>query len=203
MLVFIDESGDPGFKVSKGSSPTFVIALVAFSDRDEAIKAEGLINNLAKDLKVNPEFKFSSCHPLIRDRFFSGLQSVDYCVRALVVKKERIHSAHLRSDKEAFYSFFVKSMLKFDNGLLRNAKIVIDGSGDREFKKELASYLKRHTAPGAIKDVRFSESRRDKLVQLADMCTGAIARSYRADRKDSDRWRKALASKIDDVWDFG
>jgi hypothetical protein len=30
MLVFIAESGDPGFKLKKGSTPIFIIALVAF-----------------------------------------------------------------------------------------------------------------------------------------------------------------------------
>ena len=32
MLIFIDDSGDPGFKVQKGSSSVFVIALVIFDD---------------------------------------------------------------------------------------------------------------------------------------------------------------------------
>lgn len=203
MLVFIDESGDPGFKVSKGSSPAFVIALVAFRDSEEASKAQKIIADLALKLKVKPEFKFSKCHSDVRDAFFDALQSVDFCVRALVVEKEKVHSGYLRSNKAAFYSFFVKTMLKFDNGLLKDAKVVIDGSGDRAFKKELSSYLRRHTLPGAIKAVRFSDSRNDELVQLADMCTGAIARSYRDNRTYEKRWLKALSKKIDDIWDFG
>ncbi|MFA5033728.1 MAG: DUF3800 domain-containing protein [bacterium] len=36
MLVFLDDSGDPGFKVEKGSSPVFVIALVVFDDHLDA-----------------------------------------------------------------------------------------------------------------------------------------------------------------------
>ena len=32
MIIFIDDSGDPGFKVEKGSSVVFVIALVIFDD---------------------------------------------------------------------------------------------------------------------------------------------------------------------------
>ena len=93
-------------------------------------------------------------------------------------------------------------MLKFDNGLLKDARVVIDGSGERVFKKELGSYLRRHTEKGAIKKVVFSDSRSDQLVQLADMCAGAIARSYRLDRSTPDRWRKMLTPKIDDIWDF-
>lgn len=38
MLVFIDESGDTGFKVSKGSTQNFVVACVIFDDNLEAEK---------------------------------------------------------------------------------------------------------------------------------------------------------------------
>jgi hypothetical protein len=202
MLVFIDESGDAGFKVTKGSSATFVIGLVAFTRPETALEAQRTIENLRVTLGVKPEFKFSKCRPDIRDKFFSSLADVDYCVRALVVQKERIYSGYLRENKEAFYSFFVKTMLRFDNGLLQNAKVVIDGSGERVFKKELASYLRRHTAKGAIQKIRFSDSKSDSLVQMADMCTGAIARDYRENRKDGKRWRNMLSKKIDDVWEF-
>ena len=38
MLVFVDDSGDPGFKIGKGSSPVFVISCVIFDDDLEAEK---------------------------------------------------------------------------------------------------------------------------------------------------------------------
>lgn len=38
MLIFIDDSGDPGFKLHKGSSNIFIIALVIFDDDLEAEK---------------------------------------------------------------------------------------------------------------------------------------------------------------------
>lgn len=37
MLVFIDESGDTGLKLDKGSSKYFVITLVTFEDNEEAL----------------------------------------------------------------------------------------------------------------------------------------------------------------------
>jgi len=202
MLVFIDESGDPGFKLTKGSTPAFVVCLVAFRDKEQAQLVQASIKQVAAANKVYPEFKFSDSRDPIRDLFFETVLPFEFCVRAIVIQKEKIYSPHLRSDKEAFYSFFVKSMLKFDNGLLKDARVVIDGSGERVFKKELGSYLRRHTEKGAIKKVVFSDSRSDQLVQLADMCAGAIARSYRLDRSTPDRWRKMLTPKIDDIWDF-
>ena len=32
MLVYVDESGDAGLKISQGSSPYFVVALIVFDD---------------------------------------------------------------------------------------------------------------------------------------------------------------------------
>jgi Protein of unknown function (DUF3800) len=202
MLVFIDESGDPGFKLARGSTAVFVAVLVAFKDVAQAQACQAAIDAVAVRLRIGGEFKFSGSRPEVRDAFFRAVLKFDFRVRAIVVKKERIYSAKLRSDKEAFYSFFVKSMLKFDDGLLKNATVVIDGSGDRSFKRELGSYLRRHLGAGRIKVIRFSNSASDRLVQLADMCTGAIARSYRADRTDATQWRKMLEPKIDDVWPF-
>lgn len=202
MLVFIDESGDSGFKLDKGSTPVFGIALAAFHSRDEALKCDAIIRKALDDLGVKPEFKFSKARDKVRDAFFDAVQGCDFRVRALIVQKELINSGRLRSRKEEFYQFFVKSMLKFDNGLLQDAKVVIDGSGERTFRQDLKAHLKRHTAPGAIRDVKLMDSHRDPLVQLADMCVGAVARSYRPDRSDNDRWRKMLRPKLDDVWEF-
>lgn len=202
MLVFIDESGDPGFKFAKGSSDHFAVALVAFRDIDQSQATIEAIENVANGLRSYSEFKFSRSRPEIRDAFFEAVLPYEFCVRAIVIRKEDLYSQKLRTDKSSFYSFFVKSMLKFDNGLLKNAKVVIDGSGERSFRNELAAYLRKNTGDGAVRKVVFSDSKNDRLIQLADMCVGAIARSYTNDKKDATRWKRMLASKIEDVWDF-
>jgi hypothetical protein len=93
-------------------------------------------------------------------------------------------------------------MLKFENGLLEDTRIVIDGSGDRVFRRELEAYLRHHLGRGKVRSIRFRNSESDHLVQLADMCTGAIARSFRTDKDDPHRWRKMLGAKLQDVWPF-
>lgn len=202
MLIFIDESGDAGFKLTKGSSPHFVVAMVAFHDLDQATRTAAAIDTLADRLRLTQEFKFGKSRSEVRDEFFRAVMPFDFCVRSIVVRKELIYSSHLRSDKEAFYSFFVKSMLTFDNGLLAQAKVVIDGSGERAFRQELAGYLRRYTGPGAVRKIKFSDSSRDRLVQLADMCAGAIGRAQRKDRDNAQRWLSALEPKIQNIWHF-
>ncbi|MGO9484096.1 MAG: DUF3800 domain-containing protein [Rhodomicrobium sp.] len=203
MLVFIDESGDPGFKLERGASPIFVASMVIFGTAEAAAATEKTIaHSEARRLHNKREFKFNKCSDDMRDRFFAAVKPCNFSVRALVVKKELIYSPILRADNERFYEYFVKQMLRHDNGVLENAKVVIDGSGDRAFRRDLAAALKKRGPAGGIKDVRFKNSTNDSLVQLADMCAGAIARSYHPDRADKDRWRAMIAGKIRNVWEF-
>jgi len=202
ILVFIDESGDAGFRLDKGSSAVFAVAMVMFDDHDVARETAAAIDTARANWAGLREFKFSKASKDARDAFFEAVSPFSFRVRALVVRKEQIYSGRLRTDKEAFYQFFVKTMMKFDNGRLQAARIIIDGSGERTFRRDLQAHLKKHTAAGAIKDVRLKDSRGDSLVQLADMCVGAVARSYRTDRPDHNRWRRMIRNKLDDVWDF-
>jgi len=202
LLVFIDESGDPGFKVAEGASPVFVAAMVIFHSGEDAAATQATINASEARRRHKPEFKFNKCSDEIRDLFFDAVRRCPFKVRAIVVRKEVIYSPRLKADKDRFYEYFVKAMMSFDNGILSDARVVIDGSGDREFRQNLNAALRRRLGGGAIRDVRFKNSKNDVLVQLADMCAGAIARSYRDDRRNKDRWRKLLAPRINDVWEF-
>ena len=106
----------------------------------------------------------------------------------------------MKADKDRFYEYFVKNMMDYNGGTLKNARVIIDGSGDREFRQKLNAALRRRLGKGIVKDLRFKSSHNDVLVQLADMCAGAIARSYRPERDEPFRWRKMLAPR--NVWDF-
>lgn len=204
MLVLIDESGCPGFKLKRGSTPFFVVSMVVFSDFLQAQEASDAIAALRKTLSVNPEFKFSKTRPMIKDKFFEEICRYDFSVRALVVDKSKLYSPQLRSDTSSFYNYFVKSLMQYDNNLLLNASIKIDGSGDKEFKKSLSTYLRQALGQQKIKKFKFIDSQSDNLIQLADMVVGAIARSYSEHRKDGDRWLRILKArgKIKNIWDF-
>ena len=203
MLVFIDESGDPGFKLTKGSTSHFVLAMVIFRDYQEAERASAAIQAATESFRVKKEFKFNKCCRAARDGFFESVQSFQFTVRAIVVDKGRVYSPHLRTAKEDFYRFFVRQMINNDGRALVGARVKIDGSGSREFRQELASYLRQNGRAGAIRDLKFVDSANNALIQLADMAAGAIARSYNQGvRTDAHRWRRQLNGKIEDIWDF-
>lgn len=204
MLVLIDESGCPGFKLTKGSTPYFAIGMVIFKDFIQAEKTSKTIATLRQTLRVNPEFKFSKTSAIVKDKFFDEVCQHEFEVMALVVNKSTIYSPELRNDADSFYNYFVKLLMQYDNNVLQDASIKIDGSGDKEFKNALTAYLRRVVGEHKIKKFRFIDSKKDNLIQLADMVVGAIARSYSENRKDANRWLDILkrSRKIKRVWDF-
>lgn len=203
MLIFIDESGDPGPNVDKGASRIFVAAMVIFKTSEDAAKTQhAIVESKARHVHKLKEFKFNSCSHDMRDLFFSAVAYCDFTVRAIVVKKEVICSPQLISNKESFYEYFVEQMMKHDNEVLSRATVTIDGSVHQAFRRNINATLRNRLPREAIKEIKFKDSKSDPLLQLADMCVGAIARSYRADRGDPDRWRNMIRKHIRDVWEF-
>lgn len=154
--------------------------MVLFRERDEAARTGELIAREPRQLRVAGEFKFSKYADPMRDAFFKAIAWCDFRVRAIVVRKESIYSGRLRSNKEAFYRFLVRSMVKSDNGALEGAKIVVDGSGERTFRQDLKTHLQRHAGAGAIRDVTLKASHDDPLVQAGktmDALAGLLSKS--------------------------
>lgn len=203
MLVLIDESGDPGFKLTKGSTSHFVAAMVIFRDFAQAEACSQAIKDLRPRLPHSGEFKFNKSSVKVKDEFFAAVGPYDFEVWALVVDKSLIHSENLRRNDDKFYNYFVKQLLGCD-AKLSDARVKIDGSGDREFKQQLQRYLKQSLRAGTVKSVKFADSQKDDLIQLADMVVGAIARSYRKteERNLAQRWRATLGKKVRNCWDF-
>lgn len=204
MLVLIDESGCPGFKLNKGSTPYFVVVMVIFTDYLEAEKASKTITELRKNLRVHHEFKFNKTCPKVKDAFFEILTKFNFKIRALVVKKNDVYNTHLRDNTEKFYNYFIQMLMRHDRNALNNATIKIDGLGNEELKRALNLYLRRQISPIKIKKIKFVDSKTDSLIQLADMCAGAIARNYNPDRPNSKYWLQKLIEmgKIEDIWNF-
>ena len=204
MLVLIDESGDPGFRIAQGSTSHFVIAMVIFDDLKEAERAARGIAALREQLKVKPEFKFTKSGDAVRNSFFATTSDYRFRVRAIVVDKAAVQSPHLRTVTDNFYNYFLRLVLQHDGGATQGASIKIDGSGDAEFKRELTSYLRQQLRDGQIGKFTFVDSKKDSLVQLADMCSGAILRAYRNDLRQNDTWLSVLrkARRIENIWKF-
>jgi len=207
MIVFVDDSGDAGFKLDKGSSSHFVIALVIFDDELEAEQTATAIKKLRRELKFSDEteFKFFKSKSSVRQKFLYSVNPFKFRVRCIVVNKAILHSEKLRGDKNSFYGYVIKTALKNSEGSIVDAKIRIDGGGDRIFRKSFLSYLSRelNSRENKIaKNCKFVDSKGNVLIQLADMIAGSIRRSYDKDRKDKDLYKTIFKKHIEDEWNF-
>ncbi|HLB60094.1 MAG TPA: DUF3800 domain-containing protein [Patescibacteria group bacterium] len=207
MIVFIDESGDPGFSLSGGSSRVFVIVCVVFDDELEAEKAAVAIKELRRKLKFSDrtEFKFNGSRKKVRIAFLQTVKPYLFKIRALVVKKESIRSPILKANKNSFYSFFIKTILTHTRGTIMNAKIRIDGSGDRLFRRNFLTYLRKELNTNerkVMKNIRLVDSRSNVLIQMADMIAGTIRRYKEGEKIDARGYWDIIKRKVEDCWDF-
>jgi len=208
-LVYLDESGDVGFKVGAGSSPALVVAAVILNSSADAETTAAAVHSYRTALgKGRPfRFHFSNLRREWRLGFLEAVRDCPFRVRAIVMRKDRIWSgSQLRRSGQHFYSFTMRMLLTRTFGDIREAKLFVDGEAGRQSLRRMVSYLRREcNTPECrvFRDVRFVPKRDNNvLLQLADMVTGSIARSYRADKPDRWAYREAIAAKLR-VWDFG
>lgn len=205
MLVFIDDSGDPGFKVEKGSSKVFVIAMVIFKDNLEAERASLAIKDLRRKLKMSDlsEFKFNKSSKKFRQIFIESIKKFDFKIRAIVVDKKDIYSQRLKTHKENFYNYVIMQVIK-NSKSIKNAKLKFDKRGEIEIRNQLRVYLSRelnNKKNNVFSDLKFVDSRQNTLIQLADMVAGSIFSFYTGkDKSYLEELKKS--KKVEDIWVF-
>lgn len=181
MLVYVDESGDPGLKIAQGSSSHFVVALVVFQDEDEARVLEQRLVLLRHELDLDPrfEFKFNKCSAEIRTAFLKAVAPYDFFYYGISIRKQGLYGEGFKV-KESFYKYVTQLVFLNARQHLEEARVFIDASGDRGFRQQINTYLKKriNSEKRHIARVDFLDSAKSDLIQLADMVAGSINRSF-------------------------
>lgn len=200
MLVFLDESGDPGMKLAGGSSDLFIVTLVIFNDNEEAQATDDRIRLLRRELGVNEifEFKFNKMNRGLREAFLKTVSGFNFFYYGIVLNKAQLHGPGFQF-KQSFYKFTCSLVFENAKPHLSDATVVIDGSGSREFRLQLNTYLRRKindrsSPPRHIRKVKMQDSHKNNLLQLADVVCGAIARSH-SDKSDAKFYRQLIAHR--------
>jgi hypothetical protein len=199
MLVFVDESGDPGRKTDAGSSPFFVVALVTFEENEVAAACDERIKLLRYELSLpkDYEFHFYSNSRKIRQTFLQAVSPYDFFYHAFALNKDpqKLWGPGFNF-KGPLYKYVCGLVFQNARPYLSDATVIIDRSGDREFRKQLAAYLRRRTKEGGqnpIRKVKLEDSRRNNLLQLADYAAG-ISNRYVSNRPDAEGYRRPIAA---------
>ena len=197
-LVFIDDSGDPGFKEGASSS-TFIMAGAVFISEKDASLVDKAIADYRRELGWKPEheFKFRKAPKKVKIRFLKIVNAYHFEIYAVYIRKSDYPNMFKFSDDEKLYNWTNKELLSIMP--LAEASVKIDGKYGRKHASRVKTYIRKElNVEGArkIKDFDVRDSVRDNLVQLADMVAGSINRSVRADRTDSDIYAKIIRNKI-------
>lgn len=200
MFVYLDESGDTGFKFNQGSTRFFVITLLLV---DDPIPIQVAIDELRASLGFSPrdEFKFSHSAKDVRERFLRELRRHPIAVRALVVDKTLLTRPHMRK-RETFYNYLIKLILQHDGGAIANATLVLDESvkskqAQRHLGSSLRHALNNDPAAPKVRAIVHHASHTDNLIQATDMVSGAI---YSAHAKGDDSYLRLVRMKVQDLW---
>lgn len=200
MLIFIDESGDTGFKFEHGSSQFFTVSLVMFKNHDEAIKCDRSIADLKRRLGWNnsDEFHFKRNSDKIRLKFLKNVSRFDFIYYSVIIDKTLFkYKAKEFKDREYFYSYICLQVIESTQRQLIQADIVIDKNGNSEFRNRLSKYLKKkiNINQKRIRKVKMQRSEANNLLQLADYIAGIINRSVINRKNNTDEYRKILKTK--------
>jgi len=204
MRVFVDESGDTGFKFEMQSSRYFVLALVIFESEEKEAEASRRIHALRQELKSpSIEFHFAKNKDATRKAFFAAAKDIDFRAFVFVADKTRLS----QSDKDSnnFYKSICGTAFERAKHLLRDANVVFDDSGGEKFKRELGSYLRRSVNKSNAKHIKnigtgksAGTSQASNLIQLADMVCGAMYRSLQGG-DDAEAYRGMIENALEAV----
>ncbi len=190
MYVFIDESWDSWFKFDKNSSKFFTIGLVIFNEEEDYLACENRIQLLKKELGYKDDFEFHFAHNSfkIRESFFSAVAPYNFFYYSIVLNKEKLYWEGFKN-KQSFYKYTTSLVFENAKDKLENARIIIDGSGDKAFRQSLAKYLRNKMNTESIKrihSVKMIDSKKINCIQLADYVASATNRKY-TKKDDKDR----------------
>ena len=111
-LIFIDDSGDPGFK--KASSSNFVLAAVVFANLDDAIEIDAAMSDYRRSLgwRDGHEFKFRKVSAKIKKNLLKIIKNYDFKVYAVYTNKVGYTSLGPKIVGSELYDMAIIELLK-------------------------------------------------------------------------------------------
>jgi len=187
--VYIDESGNFGYKFDKGASTHFIITAVIISPENlENIRKEML--RIQQKYFSGGEIKSSGIGSdyIRRIKILQEISNLDFDVLSYVIDKQKIN----RYKSQGLT--FKRSFLKFSNNLLHkelkfmydSLSIVSDEHGNCEFMNSFVKYFYQEELMLLSRyDFSFENSKDEVCIQLADLICGTIATKYENNDKNN------------------
>ena len=142
-------------KLDSGSSPYFCILAAIFKDDFSADACDRAIDLLRRETgkPSSYEFHFSRCPTSMRQSFLRCVAHEQFSYHAFVLDKAKLFAPRFKNSKD-LYEFAVSIVCENASDILKNAKVVIDRNGNREFLQRLQSTLKARLNGDGLRVVR-------------------------------------------------
>lgn len=206
MHIYIDETGDTGFKLQKGSSQIFSITMIIFHDPGEIEKICHAVGKLQKKYKFNKnqEWKFTKTSPARRIEFLKTISPFDFRIQSVVMMKKNITGKILTTNKNNFYNYTCKLVLQYALKNISNAKIIFDKCGNKEFYTSMRKYFRNKCGidQSRIKEIKCKDSHKEIPLQIADMIAGSIGRKFNEKKSDRYEYFNIIQNRIDNLFVF-
>jgi hypothetical protein len=197
MIIYIDESGDPGFKISKGSSRYFVLSGIIFRNENTVLRAVKDILEYKKSLKVSNyyELKFNKLNREERVGFLKKIEKNEFSIVALKIDKSIAPSVEELAIKELDYNYFLAKLLGAIAIKDKTFDVRVDGSMNKAHKNMLKSYLRKCLPSQSTLKLQILDSKDNTLIQMVDVVTGCIRKSLTSDM-DKNVYREIIKKHI-------
>jgi hypothetical protein len=179
IYIYIDESGDTGLKRNQGSSEFFVVALVIIT-HDSLFDISKTLQNLIG----YKEIKFSKSSSKDKSKFFEGIKSLDFNANIFVFNK-----IQLKLSYEEYLVYTLKESLDADH----TYSVFIDGLNKNSFSGKSIEKIKRNFKN--INRVYLIDSKKNYMIQLADMLAGLANALYKG-KRDYESFHEKIKGKI-------
>ncbi|MCD6221222.1 DUF3800 domain-containing protein [bacterium] len=183
--LWIDESGDPGFKFNYGSTKHFIIGFVYLNiDQKEIDKGVRKIKEQITQLKSklhltsDYEFKFSRCKDKFRKEFLKLIIKFPIKYKVIVVNKRKLKAPALQYRPKELYCELVRRLLYDNNPPLEKATLIIDEAVAKIHQKEFKGVLRRYLTKNIVRKIQQQRSKSEDMIQIIDMIGGSVFRKY-------------------------
>lgn len=197
-LVFLDDSGDAGFKGAASSH--FVIACAIFMDDLVAEEASLIMRKYRREIgwSDDGEFKFAKTKKVYVKEVLRRVCKLDFEISAIVVDKSVVGTGKTQN----FYNHIIKELLI--RLPINDASVRIDGHAGTNYLRSACAYFRKNVNVQShkISEVRYVDSKDNVLIQLADLVAGSIFRSTQTNKSDHADYLPIIKKRIGFIYQY-
>ncbi len=208
MYIFLDESGDLGFDLSKtGTSKFFTMCMLVCDDVHIMRKVQKAVEKTLKN-KINRkrnkpihEIKSTSITHEIKEYFLKNMPENGWSIYAVTITKENVKpDLRTRHGKKKLYNWITKELLSHIKKHKANSEqisIIVDKCKNKTERGDFDNYIHAHLlnffSLMTKTMIDHKESSSSYGLQAVDIFCGGIHRSF---EHQDNKWKDCFKDKI-------